>query len=49
MVLISAEISLADEMVSGGSTIEAQTDVCLQAVDQLVDVFDGRQVLNRVC
>ncbi|WVQ77650.1 hypothetical protein IAR50_007338 [Cryptococcus sp. DSM 104548] len=33
----------------GGSTVEAQVDVCIQAIDQLADFFDGHQVRNRVC
>jgi D-3-phosphoglycerate dehydrogenase len=33
----------------GGSTVEAQIGVCVQAIDQLADIFDGRQVYNRVC
>lgn len=34
---------------SGGSTVEAQIDVCLQAIDQLVEIFDRYPVKNRVC
>ncbi|WVQ79701.1 hypothetical protein IAT38_001801 [Cryptococcus sp. DSM 104549] len=33
----------------GGSTVEAQIEVCLLAIDQLADFFDGNQVSNRVC
>ncbi|KAK4689612.1 hypothetical protein P7C73_g474, partial [Tremellales sp. Uapishka_1] len=33
----------------GGSTVEAQIDINYLAIDQLADVFDGRQVKNRVC
>jgi hypothetical protein len=34
---------------SGGSTLEAQIDVCYQAIDHLADLFDGLPVNNRVC
>ncbi|OXB35761.1 phosphoglycerate dehydrogenase [Cryptococcus neoformans] len=33
----------------GDSTVEAQIDVCLQAIDQLADFFDGFPAKNRVC
>ncbi|KAK8854568.1 hypothetical protein IAR55_003307 [Kwoniella newhampshirensis] len=33
----------------GGSTVEAQIDVCLLAIDQLAGYFDGYQIHNRVC
>jgi hypothetical protein len=38
-----------DPDVSGGSTVEAQIDVAVQAIDQLADLFDGYPVRNRVC
>ncbi|KAL7422526.1 hypothetical protein Q5752_003174 [Cryptotrichosporon argae] len=33
----------------GGSTVEAQIDVCVQAIDQLADFLNGAPVANRVC
>nr|XP_019044979.1 hypothetical protein I302_06895 [Kwoniella bestiolae CBS 10118]OCF23909.1 hypothetical protein I302_06895 [Kwoniella bestiolae CBS 10118] len=33
----------------GGSTVEAQIEICKCAIDQLANCFDGHQVENRVC
>ncbi|KAK6910961.1 hypothetical protein I203_104996 [Kwoniella mangroviensis CBS 8507] len=33
----------------GGSTVEAQIEICKCAIDQLANYFDGYQVKNRVC
>ncbi|OCF40711.1 hypothetical protein I317_05483 [Kwoniella heveanensis CBS 569] len=33
----------------GGSTVEAQKEVCILAIDQLARYFDGFQIRNRVC
>ncbi|WVF67613.1 hypothetical protein IAT40_002371 [Kwoniella sp. CBS 6097] len=33
----------------GGSTVEAQKEVCILAIDQLAAHFDGYHVRNRVC
>ncbi|WVQ95189.1 hypothetical protein IAU59_002283 [Kwoniella sp. CBS 9459] len=33
----------------GGSTVEAQKEVCMLAIDQLANYFDGYHIRNRVC
>ncbi|WWD02088.1 hypothetical protein V865_000126 [Kwoniella europaea PYCC6329] len=33
----------------GGSTIEAQIEICKCAIDQLANYFDGYKIENRVC